>query len=267
MNPIHCITDGHPDSPPLLLLHGFLGSSREFEPLLPHLTPEFYCIRVDLPGHGQTCWFEDYSMQRIARAIVQLLCDRQINQTALLGYSMGGRLALYLALNFPEQFPTGVIESASPGLQTAAEQQARLQQDLVLADWLEADFPQFLAEWYAQPLFASLKRHPSFPQVLEQRLQNHPSELAKSLRGMSLGRQPNLWPQLAAHPHPLLLVVGEYDRKFVALNQAMADLAPMTQLAIVPHSGHAVHVEQPTAFAHCVVPFLQQGHRASPGGQ
>jgi 2-succinyl-6-hydroxy-2,4-cyclohexadiene-1-carboxylate synthase len=253
---LHAVFDGNPNCPPLLFLHGFLGSCREFEPIMAQLTPEFYCLRVDLPGHGQTRWPGEYAMERTARAIGQFLTEHQIQQANLVGYSMGGRLALYLALNFPEQFPMVVIESASPGLKTAAERHARLQHDLALADRLEADFPQFLAEWYAQPLFASLKCHDSFAQILKQRSQNSPAELAKSLRGMSTGRQPSLWQRLAGHRHPLLLVVGERDRKFVAINQAMAMLGATIQLDIIPQSGHVVHLEQPTAFAERIAAFF-----------
>lgn len=195
----HFIRDGHPDCPPILFLHGFLGSCHDFERVVSDLQANFCCIRVDLPGHGSTRWTGSYTMEQTAAAIAQFLTDRHIAQANLVGYSMGGRLALYLALHFPERFPGAVIESASPGLQTSAEQQARLQQDTALAERLEADFPQFLAEWYAQPLFASLKQHPGFAKVLEQRAQNHSAELARALRGMSVGRQPSLWDRLPDH--------------------------------------------------------------------
>jgi 2-succinyl-6-hydroxy-2,4-cyclohexadiene-1-carboxylate synthase len=253
---IHFITDGHPSRPPLLWLHGFLGSCQDFEPVVSRLKSEFYCIRIDLPGHGQTRWAGDYSMERTARAIAQFLSDQHRSRVNVVGYSMGGRLALHLALNFPEQFPTAIIVSASPGLETATEQHTRQQQDAALAQRLETDFHQFLTDWYDQPLFAACKQQDGFAAMFAQRLQNHPAELAKALRDMGTGRQPSGWSQLPTHRQPLLLVVGARDRKFVDINQTMATLVPTAQLQIIPDSGHMVHVEQPTAVADCIVTFL-----------
>lgn len=255
---LHTITIGDPKQPAILWLHGFLGSCHEFDGIMPYVQSDFYHICMDLPGHGLTHWSGEYTFERTAQAIVQWLTDQGITQTHLVGYSMGGRLALYLALHFPALFPKVVIESASPGLQTASEQQARLQQDCELADRLMQDFPQFLTKWYDQPLFASLKQHSQFSHTLQQRRQNDPIELARALRGMSTGGQPNLWLQLPQHRHPMLLIVGEHDRKFVALNQAMAALTPAAQLEIIPESGHVVHLEQPIAYVNSMMKFFNQ---------
>lgn len=253
---IHFLTDGNSSQPSILWLHGFLGRCQEFEPVVQQFQSEFYCIRIDLPGHGQTQWVGDYSIDRTAQAIVQLVTDLSLSSSIIAGYSMGGRIALHLALNFPELFPIAIVASASPGLQTTAEQQARWQQDVALADRLEANYPQFLRDWYEQSLFASFKQHPSFDAIFQQRSQQQPAELAKCLRGMSTGRQPSGWAQLATHRHPLLLLVGDGDRKFVTINQAMASLTPTAQLHIIPDSGHVIQVEQPDAMAKQIAAFL-----------
>ena len=255
----HHIAQGKRELPVVLFLHGFLGSSADFTTAIAPLASHFYCLAVDLPGHGKTVMDgedELYTMPQTARAIVIWLDELHVSRCFLVGYSMGGRLALYLALHFPQRFPKVVLESASPGLKTPAERVARLQHDDALADRLEADFPSFLDYWYSQPLFYALRHHPEFLRVKEQRSRNRPDALAKSLRYLSTGRQPSLW-ALLQQAQPLLLLVGEDDRKFCTINQAMADCSPAIQLNILSGCGHVIHFEKPEAFIKAVQAFLQ----------
>lgn len=263
-NQIHFTIRGDKHQPVVLFLHGFLGNCEDFDPIVRQLSDPFCCLSVDLPGHGQTqVAEEDYTMSNTAALIVHLLDCLDISQCYLIGYSMGGRLALYLALQFPDRFLKTVLESASPGLKTEAERLARKQHDARLADRLESNFPAFLADWYEQPLFRSLKQHPNFEQVIQQRLKNRPSELARSLRHLGTGEQPSLWNRLKVHQNPLLLLVGERDRKFASINQEMANDCKVAQLKIIPNAGHNIHVEDPQIFARFVHEFLQNFGEAS----
>lgn len=250
---------GNRDLPVALFLHGFLGNYQEFDPITQGLLG-FCCLSVDLPGHGATRVVGDdaYTMANTAIALIHLLDTLEITQATLVGYSMGGRLALYLALHFPERFPKAVVESASPGLKTEAERCARVQHDCAWADRIEANFADFLAQWYEQPLFESLRQHPQFEQIVQQRSQQFPTELAKSLRAMSTGHQPSLWKKLQAHQNPILLIVGARDRKFIAINQEMQSLCKTATLVIVPHTGHNVHIEDPHTYQHYLRAFLLQ---------
>lgn len=246
--------------PVVLFLHGFMGSHADFDTAIAHLATHFCCLAIDLPGHGQTIVEGEadlYTMPQTANAIVAWLDHLQIPRCFLVGYSMGGRLALYLALHFPQRFSKVVLESASPGLRTDAERAARLQHDRALADQLEADFPSFLSDWYNQPLFQPLRHHPAFSQVAARRSQNNPLALVKALRSLSTGLQPSLWESLQQHTQPLLLLAGADDRKFCAINQAMADCCSVAQLQIIPDCGHVIHLEQPHAFTRSVQAFLQ----------
>lgn len=248
----------HPSElPTILFLHGFLGSQEDFRDVLPLLIDRYSCLTLDLPGHGKTKFADVYTMSSTAEAIVALLDDLKIPQAFLVGYSMGGRLALYLALNFPERFPKVVIESGSPGLKTEEERSIRLQRDFELAEQLETNFSQFISDWYKQQLFQSLKQHSRFKEILEQRLQNDPVKLAKSLREMSTGAQPSLWEKLKSHRNSLLLMVGARDRKFVEINQEMASLCETARLEIIPNVGHNIHFEDPGTFAYSVKTFLK----------
>lgn len=246
---------GAPNQPVILFLHGFLGNCSEFNSVMPHLD-RYHCLAIDLPGHGQTRFSSAYSLPKTAAAIVEWLDQRQIEQANLVGYSMGGRLALYLALNYPERVPKAVIESGSPGLRTELERAQRRQRDRELAEQLEANFDQFLTDWYNMPLFKTVTAHPHFQQLRKERTQNNPGELARSLREMGTGMQPSLWKQLAAHCQPLLLIVGQCDRKFIAINQEMATLCSTAELTIVPDCGHNVHFEKPEAFLDRLQRFL-----------
>ena len=255
------LTDLNCQPPIVLFLHGFLGSGEDFDAAIESLSDLFCCLTIDLPGHGQTIVMgtdRQYEMAQTAAAIINLLDRLQIPQCFLVGYSMGGRLALYLGLNFPQRFPNVVLESASPGLESDRDRQTRLQRDWDLADRLEADFPAFLEQWYGQPLFQPLRRHLQFAEIQTRRSRNQPVELAKSLRYLSTGLQPSLWQLLEHHSQPLLLVVGADDRKFCEVNQAMVDRCSVARLAIVPDCGHAPHLEQPEEFVQQVRSFFSE---------
>ncbi|MBD1864084.1 MULTISPECIES: 2-succinyl-6-hydroxy-2,4-cyclohexadiene-1-carboxylate synthase [Trichocoleus] len=256
----HYSLQGDPSQPLVLFLHGFLGDCHDFDSVISLLANQFCCLAVDLPGHGKTKvrgGNEPYAMPQTAQGLVQLLEQLEISPCSLVGYSMGGRLALYLALNFPQFFHRVGLESASPGLKTAAERSQRRDHDARLAEQLETEnFSDFLRRWYDQPLFTSLKQHPDFEQIVERRLDNHPQELAQSLRYLSTGRQPSLWERLPENQLPLLLLVGEQDTKFRAINTEMANLCPKTTLSILPNCGHNIHWENPHRFAQQLRQFL-----------
>jgi len=261
---LHYTTTGDKNYPPLLLLHGFLGSQQDFSEIVPRLSEQFYCIVPDLPGHGNTQTHEGgYTFEATAKALLNLLDSLNTQQTHLLGYSMGGRLALYLTCFFPERFGRVVLESASPGLKTAEARQARVLKDEAIAQQLETTaLPDFMAQWYRNPLFASLKKHPeAFATMLQRRHNNNPAELAAALRGLSTGRQPSLWTALPEIRTPLLLLVGELDRKFVALNREMVAHCSQNQKSqavfhVVADYGHNIHLETPGLYLQRVISFL-----------
>lgn len=258
----HVACHGQRTAPPLLLLHGFTGSGRNWGPVLPQLRKHFWILTVDLLGHGRSAAPSDpnrYTMPHAAADLIALLDKWQLERTALLGYSMGGRLALYLACRNPERFSRLVLESSSPGLAAAAERAARRQSDAALADWIEANgIDAFATRWEALPLWDSQQQlsEEIRQQLREQRRQNNPTGLANSLRGMGTGVQPSLWPRLATLNLPTLLIAGALDHKFVAINQQMEDQLPNGRLQIIPQAGHTTHLEQPRQFETAVTQFL-----------
>ena len=247
------------DKTPILFLHGFMGNSQVFQPVISLLKDQFSCLAVDLPGHGatKTKKDEDYAMANTALGLINWLQELNINQTYLVGYSMGGRLALYMAINFPQYFPKVVLESASPGLKSFSERGIRIKRDHHLAEELiKGDFKDFLKRWYENPLFNSLTKHPSFLQLKVMRFKNNPLELAKSLQHLGTGTQPSLWSHLPDHKNPLLLLVGESDHKFTRINQQIANLCPAAQLKVVPNCGHNIHFENLELFVAHITKFF-----------
>ncbi|MBD2742691.1 2-succinyl-6-hydroxy-2,4-cyclohexadiene-1-carboxylate synthase [Coleofasciculus sp. FACHB-1120] len=256
----HYSLSGSTDKPIILFLHGFMGDCNEFNQVISFLSNQFCCLAIDLPGHGQTKVMggdECYKMANTAHALLNLLEQLSIEKCFLVGYSMGGRLALYLTLHFPERFPKVVLESASPGLETEEERWKRIQRDLELSQELvKINFSEFLTNWYNQPLFVSLKKNPKFEQMIESRLRNNPCELAKSLRNFSTGCQPSLWEAIAQNQTPLLLLVGEYDNKFRIINLEMARLCAAAKVNLISNCGHNIHMENPRVFFDKVRQFL-----------
>lgn len=254
--------------PPLLLLHGFTGGSQNWAEHMPVLGERQRLIAVDILGHGRSAIPSDparYAMPRVAADLVAVLDALQIPQTNLLGYSMGGRLALYTAVRQPQRISHLILESASPGLAAAGERAARRRRDEELAGWIEAHgIEAFVDRWQALPLWASQEQlAPEKRAALRaQRLQNDPAGLANSLRGMGTGAQPNLWPHLSRLEKPALLLAGALDEKFVNINRRMAARLPSAQLQIVAGAGHTVHLERPSSFRRSILNFLA---REEPG--
>ncbi len=248
---------------PLLLLHGFTGNATLWDPFLPLLTRHRRTIAVDLIGHGRSDSPRDperYTMERCTEDLRAVLDALEVARTDVLGYSMGGRVALHLAAAAPTRVRALILESASPGLADLAERHARITADEALADALERDgLAAFVDRWERLPLFASQASLPTEVRVRlrAQRLQNNPLGLANSLRGMGTGRQEPLWNRLASLQVPTLLLVGELDQKYRELAHKMAAALPLATVEVVRGAGHAVHLEQPAAFVAAVSAFLQ----------
>ncbi len=253
---------GHADDPPLLLIHGFTGRGDGWADLAVLLADAGYrVIAPDLPGHGDNLPGDvrEYGMERAAQALADLIDREGAGPAHLLGYSMGGRLALYFALAFPEKVRSLVLESASPGLATEAERVARQASDGALAARIEAEgIPAFVTFWESLTLWQSQVRlTEDVRQGLRQnRLQNNASSLAHSLRGMGTGVQPSLWARLPGLTIPTLLLAGAEDAKFAAINRQMAGAMPTARLVVVPEAGHTIHLEQPERFAAELLAFL-----------
>ncbi len=246
-------TVGNPNQPPLVLLHGFMGRGNDWLPIAEQLAEQWYCLLPDLPGHGQNVMLsleEPLTFDTVSQGFFQWLAGLGLSQVHLLGYSMGGRLALYGATQAPHKIKSLILESANPGLRDMEARQARVKLDDERASTMRwIGMAEFVEQWYQMGLFASLKQHPqTLAQIIRQRKQNNVEWVAKVIAELSPGRQPPVWNRLARLSMPVLLLTGALDSKYVTLAEQMASLIPQATVNIIPQAGHNIHLEQPGLF-------------------
>jgi len=261
MSALGYVISGGTHGPSVLFLHGFMGSAADWQDVMA-ADGSYRCLAVDLPGHGASLdlpYPEAYAVEGAARALLDILDKLSITRSVIVGYSMGGRLALYLGLRHPERCAGLFLESASPGIEDTLERRARREADGERARFLESgDFEAFLKDWYRQPLFASLSRYEGLlKRTIEARRRNEPRELARSLRGMGAGNQLSLWGEFGGLEAPALAVTGALDEKYVGISRRMAALNPRLRTAVVSGAGHNVRVEAPEAYWALLQDFLE----------
>ena len=210
---------------------------------------------MDLPGHGKTDNVN--SISEAATSVVNLLDKLGHDKVYLYGYSMGGRLALYLALHYPHRFIRVILESSSPGLKTVQEREKRIVHDEVIAERLETEtLESFLSFWYAQPLFENLVKQSEYQKIYKRRLGNSPERLAQSLRTLGTGRQLSLWSSLTENKLPVQLLAGEYDVKFKSILKEMCLVNKNFFYKIIEKSGHTIYIENQKAVLEAINTFF-----------
>ncbi|GMA56037.1 2-succinyl-6-hydroxy-2,4-cyclohexadiene-1-carboxylate synthase [Alicyclobacillus sacchari] len=246
----------------LLLLHGFTGNGDVFAPFLASWAQRWTVLAPDLLGHGRTAAptrVERYRMDEQLADLATLLATFGFQRAHVLGYSMGGRIALSFAVRYPECVRRLVLESSSPGLATAAEQaERRAADERLAADIEEMGLPAFLDRWEKIPLFAT---HDILPEPVrmrqrEIREQGTAFGYAQSLRGIGTGAQPSNWDRLGELAMPTLLVTGALDTKFTEINRRMAGRMKVARHVVIEEAGHTPHLEQASAFAATVESHL-----------
>ncbi|KRM96882.1 alpha beta fold family hydrolase [Liquorilactobacillus aquaticus DSM 21051] len=242
--------------PQWLLLHGFMGSHHDFDSLIRRLHGKI--LLPDLLGHGKSrtnAPYERYYIDRQINDLTTLIKQQMKPPINLWGYSMGGRLALGLALKHPELIKHLVLESSTAGLKTSTERLKRRQHDQHLAKVLRQDrLPEFVSTWEELELFSSQKNLPLEQQALihQQRMNQSSFSLANSLLGMGTGTMPNYWSQLHRLKLPIILLAGELDSKYTKISAQFAEVVPHGMRYIIPAAGHNVHLEQPVTAAEVV---------------
>jgi 2-succinyl-6-hydroxy-2,4-cyclohexadiene-1-carboxylate synthase len=243
----------------VVLVHGFTQTLASWAPVAERLAGRFQVVRVDLPGHGGS------GGVRVGFEEAAGLVGEAGGVGAYVGYSLGGRLCLRLALDRPDLVPALVLIGASPGIGDPGGRAERRQADEALARRVERDgVAAFLDHWLAGPLFASL---PAQAAGREERLANTAEGLAYALRRLGTGAQEPLWDRLGGLRRPVLLVAGERDPKFAGIARDMAAaIGPAARVELVPGAGHAVHLERPAETAALVEEFLAHtlGREAEP---
>jgi 2-succinyl-6-hydroxy-2,4-cyclohexadiene-1-carboxylate synthase len=246
--------------PTVLLIHGFTGRGTDWSPFLRaiHATGHSTIV-VDLLGHGRTDAPADparHAVERQAADIGEILRRHDAAPAIVVGYSMGGRVALRLTVSEPGMVRGLILESPSAGIADPRERVARAAADARLADMLEQrGLEAFLETWEAAPLFASERRLPADVQVRIQRARrrNRPPGLAASLRGAGQGSMEPLVDRLRSIACPTLVVAGALDPDGLERALVLARRIPSVRLLILPDRGHAPHRESPARFRRLLI--------------
>ncbi|OAY31236.2 hypothetical protein MANES_14G092500v8 [Manihot esculenta] len=254
----------------VIFLHGFLGTGEDWISIMKAISGSARCISIDLPGHGgskiQNCGCEEakeeatLSVEMVAHILYKLIPDITPKKVAIVGYSMGARIALRMALRHSDKVSGAVIISGSPGLKDGQERKIRQARDFSRSRTLmDYGLQLFLDSWYAGELWNSLRSHSRFKEIVASRmLHDDVYSLAKVLSDLSVGRQMPLWEELKQCNIPLLLMVGEKDKKFQAIAEKMySEICQfekgkeddmginVPEIVKIPNCGHAVHLENP----------------------
>lgn len=231
--------------PAIVLLHGFTQTGASWNPVATALGERYRAIAPDIRGHGAASDSRPIGFDACV-ADVAALDDAPFD---LAGYSMGGRLALHVALAHPDRVRSLVLVSATAGIADDGERASRRAEDEALACEIEASTIEAFADhWSVQPLFAGQP-----PEVVAaaraDRLRNTPAGLAAALRGIGTGAMTPLWERLGELRMPVTLIVGARDEKFRAVAISMAAALPSARVVVIPGVGHAAHLEAPGAVA------------------
>jgi 2-succinyl-6-hydroxy-2,4-cyclohexadiene-1-carboxylate synthase len=236
---------------PVVLIHGFTQTGGAWDPIVRRLSDLHTFTVVDAPGHGRssdvrtTLWEGAAELAKVG------------GRAAYVGYSMGGRLALHLALSRPDLVERLVLVGATAGIDDDVERARRRVSDEALAQRVEAEgVERFVDWWLSQPLFATL---PASAADREHRLTNTAAGLASSLRLAGTGSQEPLWDRLGELTMPVLVVAGELDTRYATVGRRLVSaMGANAELVLIPSAGHACHLERPDAFCLNVADFLDE---------
>ncbi|KXH86907.1 2-succinyl-6-hydroxy-2,4-cyclohexadiene-1-carboxylate synthase [Sporosarcina sp. HYO08] len=266
---IHVEIDGDEHLPAIVFLHGFTGSTATWRDVMRRLHGKYRMIAIDLTGHGQTSVPEEaarYAMEEQTADLEALFKLLALDRFTLVGYSMGGRVALGYTVQYPKRVESLVLESASPGLKTEAERAVRRESDRLLSARITNEgLSKFVDFWEGIPLFHSQKALPEENRKLirKERLGQRAEGLAGSLNGIGTGSQPSYWESLKTILASVTLITGEIDGKFVTIAREMEHMFLSARHVTVPQAGHAVHVEKPEKF----VTIIEEHMKSLDGGE
>lgn len=232
-----------------LLIHGFMGCGEDFDPLISHLN--FPCHTMKLPAM--------FTLDGMVDAIEDTIRSKELSPCVLIGYSMGGRLAMLLANRSPHLLSHLIVLSANPGIEDLEKRQLA---DQRWAQCLQVEgIDPFLSKWYEQPLFAPLKAQTTvFEAMIKRRKAQNAETLAKIIVHLSVTKQPSLWGNIP-FSLPNLYLFGEKDWKYLPIFNRLRGLKKLTTTHTVSNSGHALHLENPEGCAREIHTFITKGHQ------
>lgn len=248
----------------VLLFHGFSGSLEDWCDISTSLDSRFNYTGVDLIGHGKSdspTDVEKYKPDSLVSQIHDILDHLLINKAIILGYSMGGRAALFYAATQPKKIKGLILESTIAGIENQKDRNERIKSDEKLAQYIEKhSIENFVELWMDKEIFNTQRRFPNhkLESIKRKKISNSKVGLVNSLRGFGTGVTPYLGDKLSALDFPVLLISGELDSKFTQINSEMVTQFPKTELKIIHNAGHNTHLEEPEKFIKTINNFLHK---------
>ena len=246
----------------IFFLHGFTGSSDDWDPVLPGIDGRFNKITIDLIGHGKSDFPNDPSLYSWELQVEQL--NKIINhfteeKVILAGYSMGGRLSLCYAYTYPERVLGLILESISPGIKNKAQREKRIKEDEELARYISGNsIEDFIEIWMNKEIFATQLRFSEAKrnEIKKRKMRNNRVGISNSLSGFSTGKMPDVYSNLTNLTAKTLLLSGELDTKFTGISRSIVKKLPSAKHKIIKNAGHTIHLEEPQKFCGTVNEFL-----------
>ena len=243
---------------PIVFLHGFLGSYKNWDEIVDKLNVPWVCI--DLPGHGESYFnqLSSYSFSQWNTDFKTLLDEFKISQISLCGYSMGGRLALSFAIEYPNMINKLILESISFGYKSNEKRNIRLQEDQQLANKIVKNFELFLSDWNNHLLFKNQEDRNQIQWKNQHlvRQQQNPIQISHALVQLGQGQMPFYLPKLTILQNHILLITGEEDEKYCKIAQSVEDQYPHVNWEVINNASHNTHLEQPKQFIDILSQFM-----------
>jgi len=248
----------------VLFLHGFTGCAEDWFPVFEQMPAKYNYIAMDVVGHGKSDSPGDpakYNVEAIVNQIKNFKDHLTPNKVFLLGYSMGGRIALSFASAYPDDLKGLILESASAGIKNDEERQKRYEEDLKLAEFIETHtLEEFIEMWNDQELFNTQRRfsNDKLKKLKKKKASGSKIGYANSLKGFSTGIMPPVHDKLKKIPLKVLLITGDLDSKYTGINARLAKRFFKAKHKVVRNSGHNTHLEDPKRFIEIVLNYLGQ---------
>lgn len=248
----------------ILFLHGFTGCAEDWFPVFEQIPDKYNCLALDIIGHGKSDVpgsSMHYSIDSIMSQIKYVKDHLTQNKIFLLGYSMGGRIALTYASMYPEDVKGLILEASSAGIKNDEERQKRYEEDLKLAEFIETHtMEEFIEMWHDQEIFNTQRRfsNDKLKKIKKKKASGSKTGYANILKGFSTGIMPPVHDKLKKIPLKVLLITGDLDTKFTGINARLAKRFFKAKHKIVRNSGHNTHLEEPKRFIEIVLNYLGQ---------
>lgn len=257
---------GSSTHPAVVFLHGFMGRGEDWKEVAEKLSDRYYCICPDLPGHAKNInrpIDEVLNFEVISSELIQELDNLGLEKVNLIGYSMGGRIGLYMAVHYPNYVKKLVVENGNPGIEDNTLRQERAVLDDERANKLRKNgIDSFVDKWYQASLFDSLQNQPILlDKVLNIRKKNDPIWMAKVISELSPGRQKPLWKYLNLLKMPVMYLTGNLDDKYTEIQRRIEEVSIGKLFAVIPEAGHNVHLESLEPFLNTIERFLDNEFR------